>query len=308
MVLSQSFSSIQLPPTATGPESIAFELGTGRFYVGVDDGRILQYNGPVGGFREFGFTTPTRSKAQCDGTTNPDSGPVCGRPMGLAFHYSTNQLYVCDAYSGLAVLGSDGRLAAPLSTDAEGERYRFCNGLDVHQPSGNVFFIDTSTVHDLRDVSKGLNANDSTGRLLMYNPNTRRVTVLQRNLTGPAGVAVSTDASYVLVSNFNGNSTMRYWLQGPRANTTETINSQPKPNKIKRTILGDFWEAAAMVKQPTQTLVPIGQRISGFGLVSQTVNFEPWYGNNSISEVQEFGGALYIASRHVDFIGIYRFA
>lgn len=141
----------------------------------------------------------------------------------------------------------------------------------------------------------------------MYEPNTKRVTVLQKNLTWPAGVAVNQDASYVLVSNFNGNNTIRYWLRGPRANTSETINSQPKPNNIKRTVLGDFWQAAAMVKQPTQTLVPIGQRIDGFGRVTQTVNFEPWYGNNSISEVQEFGGALYIASRHVSFVGVYRF-
>ncbi|XVE54618.1 hypothetical protein DITRI_Ditri03aG0096400 [Diplodiscus trichospermus] len=307
MVLSESFNSIHLPPTATGPESIAFELGTGRFYVTVADGRILQYNGPVGGFRDFGFTTPTRSRAVCDGTTNPDLGPVCGRPLGLGFHYSSNQLYVCDAYFGLLVLGSQGRLATPLSTAADGEPYRFCNGLDVNQRSGDVFFTDSSSVYDLRNASKALSANDSTGRLLMYDPDSKRVTVLLKNLTGPAGVAASQDETYVLVSNFITNNTIRYWLQGPRAHTYDTLNSQARPNNIKRTLLGDFWEAAATVKQPTQSLVPIGQRINGFGTVSRTANFEPWYGNKLISEVQEFGGALYIASRSVDFIGIYRF-
>ena len=86
----------------------------------------------------------------CDGTTNPDLGPVCGRPFGLGFHYSSNQLYVCDAYFGLMVLGSGGGLATPLSNATDGEPYRFCNGLDVHQLSGNVFFTDSSTVYDLR--------------------------------------------------------------------------------------------------------------------------------------------------------------
>ena len=141
----------------------------------------------------------------------------------------------------------------------------------------------------------------------MYDPDTKRVTVLLKNLTGPAGAAVNHDGTYVLVSNFNTNNTVRYWLQGPRANTYDTINSQARPNNIQGTLLGDFWEAAAMVKQPTQSLVPIGQRIDGFGSVSRTVNFEPWYGNKLISEVQEHGGALYIASRFVNFIGIYRF-
>lgn len=64
MVLSESFNSIHLPPTATGPESIAFEFGTGRFYIGVADGRILRHNGPLGSFRDFGYfgyTNPNRS-------------------------------------------------------------------------------------------------------------------------------------------------------------------------------------------------------------------------------------------------------
>ncbi|KAK9034496.1 hypothetical protein V6N11_050658 [Hibiscus sabdariffa] len=63
MLLSQSFRSLQLPPNATGPESIAFESGpvTGRFYVGIADGRILQYNGPRVGFLDFGFTGPNRN-------------------------------------------------------------------------------------------------------------------------------------------------------------------------------------------------------------------------------------------------------
>ncbi|KAE8688910.1 putative Minichromosome instability 12-like [Hibiscus syriacus] len=194
MANSEFFRSIQLPPTATGPESIAFELATGRFYVGVADGRILQYNG-LNGFVEHGFTGRDRSKALCDGVTNPDLGRACGRPFGLGLHYATNQLYVCDAYLGLMVLGSGGRVATPVSAGVEGVPYRYCNGIDVHQLSGNVFFSDYTTAYDLRDATKGLASNDSTGRLLMYNPSTRRVTVLLRNLSGPAGVAVSQDGS-----------------------------------------------------------------------------------------------------------------
>ncbi|KAH1074646.1 hypothetical protein J1N35_026974 [Gossypium stocksii] len=307
LMLSQSFRSLQLPPKVTGPESIAFEFGTSRFYVGVADGRILQYNGPRVGFRDFGFTGPNRSKRMCDGTTDPNLGPICGRPLGLAFHYSLNKLYICDAYFGLMVLGSSGKQATQVSAAADGEPYRLCDALDVHQPSGNVIFVDSSANYDLRNLSKAVNANDSTGRLLMYNPDTDRVTVLMKNLSGPAGVAVSQDGTNVLVSNFINNSTIRYWLRGPGANTYDVINLQERPDNIKRTAFGDFWGAAALVKQPTRSLVPIGQRINGFGRVLRTVNFEAWYGNQLISEVQEFGGELYLGSLSAPFVGVFRF-
>ncbi|OMP05668.1 Six-bladed beta-propeller, TolB-like protein [Corchorus olitorius] len=308
MIVSQSFSSIQLPPTAIGPESIAFESGTLRFYTGVSDGRILQYNGRRDGFRTFGFTSPTRSKAVCDGTTDPELGPICGRPLGLKFHYRLNRLYVCDAYFGLMVLGSPGGLATPVANSADGEPIRFCNGLDVHQPSGNVYFTDTSAVYTPRNFSKALSTNDSTGRLLRYEPDSKRVTVLLKNLPGPVGAAVSQDQTYVLVSNAISNTTLKYWLQGPRANTYDIFQIQVRPNNIQRTVVGDFWQAAAMVREPaqSQTLVPIGQRINGVGMVARTINLEQWYGNASISEVQEARGALFIASRLVKFIGVYR--
>ncbi|GMJ00072.1 strictosidine synthase 2 [Hibiscus trionum] len=309
MLLSESFRPLQLPPNALGPESIALEYGTRRFYTGVADGRILQYNGPRVGFLDFRFTAPNRSKKVCDGTTNPDLGPICGRPLGLAFHYPENKLYICDAYFGLVVLGSTGKQATQVSAAADGQPYRFCNGVDVHQPSGHVFFTDSSAIYDLRNASKALNNNDSTGRLLMYDTDADRVTVLVKNLSGPAGIAVSQDGTHVLISNFIGNNTIRYWLQGPRANTYDSINFQERPDNIRRTVVGDFWRAAAVVKQatPAQSLVPIGQRINGFGRVSRTVNLEAYYGDRLVSEVQEFGGELYLGSRFTPFVGVFQF-
>ncbi|KAE8661741.1 hypothetical protein F3Y22_tig00113724pilonHSYRG00132 [Hibiscus syriacus] len=228
-----------MPTKAYGLESMAFESGpvTGRFYV------------RIAGFLDFGFTSPNRSKRMCDGTTDPDLGPTCGRPLSLAFHYPSNKL----------------------------------------------------------NASKALNTNDTTGRLLMYDPNTDRVTVLMKNLSGPAGVAISQDGAYVLVSNFIGNNTIRYWLRGPRANTYDSIDFQERPDNIRRTVVGDFWRAAAVLKQPAQSLIPVAQRIDVFGRASRTVNLEAWYGNKLISEVQEIGGELYVGSRFTSFVGVYRF-
>ena len=55
-----SFNKIYLLPNATGPEALAFELRTQRFYTGVADGRILKYQGPYSGFVDFGFAAPSR--------------------------------------------------------------------------------------------------------------------------------------------------------------------------------------------------------------------------------------------------------
>ncbi|OMP05675.1 Six-bladed beta-propeller, TolB-like protein [Corchorus olitorius] len=133
MVLSVSFNRIQLPPNATGPEALAFEPKTGIFYTGIADGRVLKYRPRVGRFEDLGFFAPNRSKAVCDGTETAMPNPVCGRPLGMGFHHATKRLYVCDAFFGFGVLEPKGGLGTLLSTGADGERYRFCNVVDVHQ-------------------------------------------------------------------------------------------------------------------------------------------------------------------------------
>ncbi|KAJ6295110.1 hypothetical protein OIU76_023080, partial [Salix suchowensis] len=101
-----------------------------------------------------------------------------------------------------------------------------------------------------RNSTKGLQANDSTGRLLKYDVRTNQVTVLKRNLSGAAGAAVSGDGRFVLVSEF---------------------------------------VAAATVTQGSQTPVPIRVRVDGSGTISETVSLEAQYGSTPISEAQQSG-------------------
>jgi len=67
----------------------------------------------------------------------------CGRPLGLRFHRETGELYVADAYYGLMVIGQSGGVASSIAREADGDRIRFANDLDVHR-NGSVFFTDTS--------------------------------------------------------------------------------------------------------------------------------------------------------------------
>ncbi|KAB5524341.1 hypothetical protein DKX38_022090 [Salix brachista] len=147
-----------------------------------------------------------RTIAFCDGATDdPDKGHICGRPFGLAYDPIARLLYIADAYYGLLVADSNGRLAKQIATGAEGQPFVFCNGLDIDPITRNIFFTDTSAVYDLRssfvnlqylqNSTKGLQANDSTGRLLKYDVRTNQVTVLMRNLSGAAGLVETAAAT-----------------------------------------------------------------------------------------------------------------
>ncbi|GMI76750.1 strictosidine synthase 2 [Hibiscus trionum] len=304
-----SFNKLQLPRNAAGPEGMAFELRTGHFFTGVADGRILKYQGPTIGFVDFGFAAPNRSKSMCDGTDILKPNPRCGRPLGMALHHRTRRLYVCDAFYGFGVLGPKGGFVTQLSTGADGEPFRFCNAIYVHQPTGNVYFTDASSAYDITQFQTAVSVDDSTGRLLKYDVENKQVTVLFRNLSFAAGVAVDKAEKFALVSEFIGNKTRKIWLQqGHKPYRSEIVNSLPTPDNIKRTRLDDFWLAAARTDRRTESsLLPLGVRINGNGNVLQTVNLEQWYGNNSVSEVEEFGSKLYIASRLVDFIGVIKY-
>ncbi|CAL5372141.1 unnamed protein product [Camellia sinensis] len=192
-----SFSMIQLPPNMTGPESVAFNFLGGGPYVGVADGRILKWLGLGFGFVEFAATSPKRT---CDGTTDPDLGPICRRPPGLSFNYATGELYIVDAYFGLQVVGFRGGLGTVLATAAEGIPFRFLSG---NQP------------------------NESTGRLLKYNPRTKQVTVLLAGLASAIGPAVSANNTFVLVSEYQLRRLQKFYLTGPKANTSEVFLNLP---------------------------------------------------------------------------------
>ncbi|XP_076935900.1 protein STRICTOSIDINE SYNTHASE-LIKE 11-like [Bidens hawaiensis] len=299
------FSKIELPPGVTGPESAAFRglvLTEGPFTT-VSDGRILKWLGPDFGFVDFAYTTPTRNKQLCDGTTNPDNWPICGRPMALSFNAITGLLYIADAYYGLLVVGPNGGLATQLAGG-----FKFATGVDVDLITGNVYFTDASLTYEIRDTTKPGFVADSTGRLLRYNPLTRELSVVLSGLSGGGGPAVSADGTFVLVPELIGDRISKYWLAGPKANQAEVlINNVGNPNKIKRAErFGEFWVALSVgLYPPTPLITPQGVRFNSNGDVLQIVPFDKEFVNTTISLVQEQNGKLYVGSRYTDFIGVY---
>ncbi|KAI9173400.1 hypothetical protein LWI28_000722 [Acer negundo] len=309
MVLSAlSFTRLPLPTRSMGPESIIFDSSGGGPYTGITDGRILKYQGPLRGFSDFAITVANRSKAECDGRNNPALfGEKCGRPVGLGINNSTGDIYIADAYKGLLVVRPNGGLATQLAIAADGVPFRFLDGLDVDPLTGHVYFTDASAVFQISQIPLAVIANDSTGRLLKYEPETKQVTVLLRNLSGAAGTAVSADGTFVLVTEFIGKRIQRYWLKGAKANTAETFATiNGRPDNVKRTALGHFWVAANLDGLLPIVTSPTALRLDANGLVLEKVSLVPQYGITLISEVQQFGGNRYVGSMFTDFIGVYK--
>lgn len=133
--------------------------------------------------------------------------------------------------------------------------------------------------------------------------------MLLRRLSGAAGVAVSADGAFVLVSELIGQRIQRFWIRGPKINTAETfITFQGRPNKIKRTGLGDFLVAVnVIINQSTQDILPTVVRINAFGTVVKRVALDKQYNNTRVTEVIEHLGKYYVGSQNVNvtFVGVY---
>ncbi|KAF4369811.1 hypothetical protein F8388_019691 [Cannabis sativa] len=303
IVLSQlNFQKLDLPLTSSGPEAFAFDSidsVSGEFYTGISDGRIVKYN--TTNFIEVYITTPNRSRL-CDGTNM--LGAICGRPIGIEFYYKEKLLYIADAYKGLLVGGKD-KLAVQLATGAEGVPFKFPDGLNVDQLTGDVYFTDASSVFEMSQLPLAVLVNDATGRLLKYSKTTQQVSVLLRGLAGAAGVAISSNASFVLVTEFITKRIQKLWLTGPLAFTSTVIKEfEGRPDNIKKTQIGDYFWVAVSTMSPIGITISSAVKIDGNGVVLQTIPLDRYYFNTAISEFNQRGSNFYVGSLQAGFVGL----
>lgn len=134
--------------------------------------------------------------------------------------------------------------------------------------------------------------------------------MLLRDLAVPSGVAVSRDGSFVLVSEFLANRIQRFWLKGPRVNSSDIfLQLAGSPDNIKRNSRGQFWVSVNSVlgppRSPRAPILPLAVRVNEIGLVVQVVSLAQEYGTQPASEVQEFNGTLYAGSLFASYASIF---
>ncbi|PNX72211.1 strictosidine synthase 1-like protein [Trifolium pratense] len=300
-----------LPSSLTGPESLAFDSIGGGPYTGVSDGRILKYDEECSCFLEFAHISPDRNNTLCGGISDfSELQETCGRPMGLSFDYNTRELYIADAYYGLVKVPFDGGAATQLVANGMlGNPFGFLAGVDVDPQTGIVYFTEASSQYKIRDLDKLLNSTDYSGNLFRYDPTTNKTTVLLSYLTVAAGVAVSNNGSFVLVSEYMANRIRRVWLTGPNAYTSEIFLHLPgRPDSIRRNSRNEFWVAVnypfGSPPPPVPPVLPLGLRINEEGLILEAVPLVEEFSTESVSEIQEAEGKLYATSLRESYVNI----
>ena len=203
-----------------GPEDTTVDA-SGVLYSGTQDGRIVRVS-PDGKVDQWLETE--------------------GRPLGMVFD-SKGNLIVADAWKGLLSVSPEGDMTV-LTREAAGTPFRFTDDVVVAE-DGRIYFTDASSRFRQPDYLLDLLEMRPHGRLLRYNPKTRKTEVLVGNLYFPNGVAVSPEGDYVLVNETWKYRILKYWISGPKAGRTEVFaNNLPGfPDNLAVDDQGRYWVA-----------------------------------------------------------------
>lgn len=214
-----------------GAEDIA-PTADGWLYGGNVDGRIVRL--------------PLNQQAGAKAEVFAETG---GRPLGLDFD-SEGNLVIADAVKGLLRARPDGSVET-LSTQADGVPFAFTDDVDVSR-GGVIYFSDASSKWGVHDYMLDALEGRPWGRLLRYDPATKKTDVLLGDLYFANGIALSANEDFVLVNETYRFRITRYWLKGPKAGTHDVFidNLPGYPDGISSDGKGTFWLALYTVRNP----------------------------------------------------------
>ena len=213
-----------------GAEDVAVDAA-GRLYTGTADGRVVRIT-----------LDANQHKLETVARTG-------GRPLGLRFD-AQGRLFVADADRGLLEIGPKGEVTV-LAREAGGLPIRLANDLDI-AADGTVYFSDSSLRFPLERYLYDLLEGRPHGRLLAWDPRTRKAAVLRDGLCFANGVTLAADSSFALVAETYRYRIWRYWLKGEKAGTVEVFADDLPgfPDNLSRDEQGRFWAALFTVRNP----------------------------------------------------------
>ena len=121
-------------------------------------------------------------------------------------------LIVADAYLGLLEVNPTARTVStlvPPSPGIDGRAFRFVNDLDIAR-DGTIYFTDSSSKWQRRQLHYSILEGDNTGRLMAYHPKTGEMEVLMDGLHFANGVQIAPEGDHVLVSETGTLRIMKY--------------------------------------------------------------------------------------------------
>ncbi|CAJ2635884.1 unnamed protein product [Trifolium pratense] len=180
-----------------GPEDLAYDKRRRLIYTGCEDGWIKR-------------VTVNESVHDSVVENWVNTG---GRPLGLALEKS-GELIVADGYLGLLRVTQEGKVEI-LAHEHDGLKFNLTDGVDVGE-DGTIYFTDASYKYNLTDFYFDIMEGEPHGRFMSYNPATKKVTLLARNLYFANGVAVAPDQKFVVYCETVMSRCRKYYLQGPK--------------------------------------------------------------------------------------------
>ncbi|MGP0058886.1 MAG: ABC transporter permease [Beijerinckiaceae bacterium] len=220
-----------------GPEDVVIDRQD-RVYGSTRDGNIIRFSGPNFERREV-------------------FAHIGGRPLGMQFDKDENLIV---AVAGMGVYGvkPDGtvfkvtdetdRTFYKLNDDS---RLRMADDLDIG-PDGKIYFSDCTTRYEMTTNSLDIVEGRPNGRLVVYDPATKKTWTEINHLHFPNGICVSHDGKSVLIASTTLCQVFRYWLEGPRKGELEVLLEQLPGNcdNINRASDGNYWLALIGVRNP----------------------------------------------------------
>uniref|UniRef100_A0A452YSK0 Strictosidine synthase conserved region domain-containing protein n=4 Tax=Aegilops tauschii subsp. strangulata TaxID=200361 RepID=A0A452YSK0_AEGTS len=210
-----------------GPEDLAYDAAGGWLYTGCADGWVRRVSVPGGDVEDWAYTG--------------------GRPLGVVLA-GDGGLVVADADKGLLKVRPD-KTVEMLTDAAEGLKFALTDGVDI-AADGTIYFTDASYKYSLADHFLDVLEARPHGRLMSFDPSTRRTSVLARDLYFANGVAVAPDQDSLIFCETVMRRCSRYHIRGDKAGTVESfIDSLPGlPDNIRYNGEGRYWIALSAVR------------------------------------------------------------
>ncbi|CAG7835112.1 unnamed protein product, partial [Allacma fusca] len=124
----------------------------------------------------------------------------------------------------------------------------FADDLDIAK-DGTVYYSILSDTPEADMLKQVLHPN---GKLMKYDPKTKEITVLLNNISFANGVQLSDNEDFVLVNESPYGRTMRYYLKGPKAGTSDIfVDGLPGlPDNIRPNGRGGYYIALFSGRMP----------------------------------------------------------
>ena len=210
----------------TGPEDAAIGPDD-ALYITTHEGSIVKYD--------------PRTK---DVSVFAETG---GRPLGIEFS-RVGKLYVADAYLGLLEISDLGKKVTVVADKTDtGSPIRYADDLDIG-PDGSVYFSDASTKFGAKQYGGTLPSSildlmehGPNGRVLKFDPESGKTTVVLDGLSFANGIAITNSGKHLLVVETGNYSVKKVALDGSTEPVTITENLPGFPDNINRNSDGTFW-------------------------------------------------------------------